>query len=123
MFHGTGALEEIINDPITGFQPLASGVRMGSLWGAGTYFARDAKYVVNSNFCQPGPDGLKQMIVALVTTGIPCLGAPEQKGILPYRNGKAPYKYNSSVDSLSSPEIFITQQPSAAYPAYVITFL
>jgi len=122
LFHGTDALEEIINDPITGFQPLVSGSRLGSLWGAGTYFARDAKYVVESNFCTPNPDGLKRMCMALVITGIPCVGAPEQRGILPYRNGKTPYKYNSTVDTLSSPEIFITQQPSAAYPAYVITY-
>lgn len=122
VFHGTDKLEEIITDPMTGFQPLASGSRLGSLWGAGTYFAREAKYVVESNFCSPGPDGLKRVALALVTIGIPCVGAPEQKGVLPYRNGKAPYKYTSTVDSLSSPEIFITQQPSAAYPAYVITY-
>lgn len=62
------------------------------------------------------------MMVVLACTGIPCMGAGEQKGILPYRNGQAPFKYNSTVDSLSSPEIFITHQPSAAYPAYIITY-
>lgn len=83
-FHGCNneALESIINNPLSGFQPLASGleafsasnVRAGSrsttLWGSGTYFARepnqkdlkglllehgtqarDAKYVADGGFC------------------------------------------------------------------------
>merc|ERR1711988_1735780 len=55
-----------------------------------------------------------------VTIGIPCLGDPQHKGVLPFRQN--PYRYNSCVDSLSNPEIFIVQHPSAAYPAYLITF-
>jgi hypothetical protein len=37
VFHGTNAVDAIVTDPVTGFQPLASGSRLGSLWGAGTY--------------------------------------------------------------------------------------
>eukprot|EP00401_Gymnodinium_catenatum_P039099 CAMPEP_0117458832 /NCGR_PEP_ID=MMETSP0784-20121206/1145_1 /TAXON_ID=39447 /ORGANISM="" /LENGTH=738 /DNA_ID=CAMNT_0005252385 /DNA_START=37 /DNA_END=2252 /DNA_ORIENTATION=- len=46
-FHGAAgeAIDSIILDPVAGFQPLASGTRGASLWGSGTYFARDAKYV------------------------------------------------------------------------------
>jgi len=122
VFHGTDAIDAIVTDPVTGFQPLVSGSRLGSLWGSGTYFARDAKYVAESNFCPRLPDGTKKMLLCLITIGIPCLGDPEHKGILPHRNGHPRYKYNSTVDSLSSPEIFIIQEPSAGYPAYVITF-
>jgi hypothetical protein len=119
-FHGTAAVDSIINDPITGFQPLTSGARLGSLWGSGTYFARDASYVIDSNFCQPCPDGSKRMLLCLLATGIPCQGDPNHHGVLPVR--QHPHHYNSSVDSLSSPEIFVTQHPAAAYPAYVVTF-
>lgn len=119
-FHGTDAIESIINNPLSGFQPLASGARLGSVWGSGSYFARDAKYVLDGNFCQAAPDGTRQMLMCLVMTGIPCLGAVDQKGVLPFR--EKPHRYNSTVDSLSSPEIFIVQHPSAAYPAYLITF-
>lgn len=119
-FHGTDAIDSIINNPLSGFQPLASGSRLGSLWGLGSYFARDAKYVLDGNFCQAAIDGTRQVLMCLVMTGIPCLGSPEQKGVLPFR--QKPHRYNSSVDSLSSPEIFIVQHPSAAYPAYLITF-
>lgn len=114
-FHGTDAIDSIVLDPVTGFQPLASGSRLGTLWGSGTYFARDARYVVESNFCSS-----KKMLLCLLMTGIPCLGDPEQHGILPYR--QYPHRYNSAVDSLSSPEVFVLQYPGAAYPAYVITF-
>ncbi|CAE7241778.1 PARP14 [Symbiodinium necroappetens] len=53
-------------------------------------------------------------------TGVPCLGDPDHKGVLPFRN--KPHRYNCSVDSLSSPEIFIVQHPGSALPAYLITF-
>merc|ERR1712228_930878 len=44
-FHGSSAVEDIVSNPISGFQPLMSGSRAAALWGPGTYFARDAKYV------------------------------------------------------------------------------
>merc|ERR1719491_921911 len=118
-FHGTDAIDSIVNNPLSGFQPLASGARLGSVWGSGSYFARDAKYVLDGNFCQQAADGTRQMLMCLVMIGIPCLGGVEQKGVLPFR--EKPHRYNSSVDSLSNPEIFIVQHPSAAYPAYLIT--
>lgn len=120
-FHGTNAIDSIIMDPMTGFQPLASGTRLGSLWGSGTYFARDARYVVEGNFCPPAADGSKQMLLCLLMTGMPCLGDPQHHGVLPFR--QKPHRYNSAVDSLSSPEIFVTMHPGAAYPAYLITYI
>jgi hypothetical protein len=120
-FHGTDAVDSIINNPLSGFQPLASGSRLGSVWGSGTYFARDAKYVVDGNFCQPAADGTRQMLMCLVMTGIPCMGDHQHKGVLPIR--QKPHRYNSSIDSLSNPEIYVVQHPSAAHPAYLITFV
>merc|ERR1711924_28109 len=78
--------------------------------GSGTYFARDAKYVVDSNFCTPSADGRgsKKMLLCLLLTGIPCLGDPQQNGVLPVR--QKPHRYNSSVDSLSSPEVCAAPQ-------------
>jgi len=121
LFHGSSAVDSIVSNPVQGFQPLASGSAGASVWGRGTYFARDAGYVASGPFCgQPATDGTRRMLMCLVTTGMSCIGSPHQTGILPVRQG--PYRYNSSVDSLSSPEIFIIQHPGAAYPAYLITF-
>jgi len=120
VFHGTDAVDSIVSNPVAGFQPLASGTKGASLWGAGTYFARDAKYVADGNFAKPQADGTRRILMCLATIGMPCLGNPAHKGVLPTR--QEPYRYDSSVDSLSSPEIFILQHAGAAYPAYVITF-
>lgn len=119
-FHGTDAIDSIVNNPITGFQPLASGTQRSSLWGPGTYFARDAKYVGEGGFCKLGPDGTYRMLMCLLATGMPCLGDPQHHGVLPVRRGA--HRYNCTVDLLSNPEIFIVQHSGAAYPAYVITF-
>jgi len=122
-FHGAqlDAIESIISNPLAGFQPLASGSRNSNVWGLGTYFARDAKYVAEGGFCgQPAPDGTRRMLMCLLMTGMPCLGDAAHKGVLPFRI--KPHRYNSSVDSLSSPEIFIVQHPGGALPGYMITF-
>jgi len=119
-FHGSSAVDDIVNNPISGFQPLMSGHRAAALWGPGTYFARDAKYVYDGGFCKMLPDGGKVMLLCLLMTGIPCLGDPNHPGVLPVRHGR--HRYSSSVDCLSNPEIYVTQNPGAAYPAYVITF-
>jgi hypothetical protein len=122
-FHGAApsAIESIVSDPVAGFQPLCAGTRNSTLWGSGTYFARDAKYVAEGKFCgDKARDGSRQMLMCLLTAGVPCLGDPRYKGVLPFR--KRPHRYTCAVDSLSSPEIFVTQHPGAAHPAYVITF-
>lgn len=122
-FHGAQpeAIDSIVSNPLAGFQPLASGMRNSNVWGSGTYFARDAKYVADGGFCgQPGPDGSRKMLMCLLMSGMPCLGDPSHKGVLPFRN--RPHRYNSAVDSLSSPEIYIIQHPGGALPAYLITF-
>jgi hypothetical protein len=119
-FHGSSAVESIVTDPISGFQPLLCGSRANAVWGSGTYFARDARYVYDGGFAKTLPDGSKQILLCLLATGMPCLGDPQQRGLLPFRQGR--HRYNSSVDSLSNPEIFITQSAGAAYPAYLITF-
>jgi Ca2+-binding EF-hand superfamily protein len=100
-FHGTEQIESIIEDPITGFQPLASGTRLGSLWGSGTYFARDARYVADGNFCRQARDGTRQMLLCLLMTGIPCLGDPEHHGVLPFR--QKPHRYNCSASAGTGP--------------------
>lgn len=122
-FHGTDndALESIVNDPVAGFQPLVSGSKGATLWGLGTYFAREAKYVADGGFCgQPNADGTRRMLMCLLSTGIPCLGDPQHKGVLPFR--QRPHRYHSSVDCLSSPEVYIVQHAGAAHAAYLITF-
>jgi len=116
-FHGTQAVESIVSNPMQGFQPL---IASRQVWGSGTYFARDSKYVSDGGFCLNTQQG-RVALMCLLMTGMPCLGDPLHRGVLPFR--VKPHRYNSSVDSLSNPEIYIVQHPAAALPAYVITFV
>eukprot|EP00933_Yihiella_yeosuensis_P046985 TRINITY_DN42600_c0_g1_i1.p1 TRINITY_DN42600_c0_g1~~TRINITY_DN42600_c0_g1_i1.p1 ORF type:complete len:551 (-),score=63.99 TRINITY_DN42600_c0_g1_i1:96-1559(-) len=119
-FYGTDAVESSVSNPIQGiWAPLIGAT---TPWGLGTYFARDANYAYRSNWCGPAAaDGTRKLIMCLLMTGLPCVGDPHQNGVLPFRS--QPYRYNSSVDSLASPELFVVQHPSAAQPAYIVTFV
>ncbi|CAK0799705.1 unnamed protein product [Prorocentrum cordatum] len=122
-FHGTRDIDSIVGNPMAGFQPLAAGLGSRALWGSGTYFARDAKYVADGGFDLTGgrtADGSRRMLMCLLATGMPCLGDPGHKGVLPFR--RPPHRFHSAVDSVANPEIYVVQHPGAAHPAYVITF-
>jgi hypothetical protein len=117
LFHGSRAIDAIISDPLNGFKPLLSKTTM---WGSGCYFARDAQYPDDHCFFgEPRPDGTKDMLLCLVVTGMSVLG-DEAYTIMPYRHGR--HRYNSFVDSLSNPEIFVVSNSAAVLPAYVITY-
>ncbi|CAK0879273.1 unnamed protein product [Prorocentrum cordatum] len=99
----------------------ASGTSGGSApWGSGTYFARDARRAVAGGLCPRAADGTRSVLLCLLTTGVPCLGDPQHRGVLPMRH--SPHRYNCAVDSLSSPETYVLQHPGAAHAAYLITF-
>jgi len=115
-FHGSDAhaIASIVGDT-AGFRPKSN----RQAWGPGTYFARDANYCFH-HFCKPQQDGTKKLLLCLLASGMPCLGNSENTiGALPVRQGQQ--EYNSAVDSMSNPEIYIMPE-SSAYPAYVITF-
>lgn len=122
-FHGadSNGIDSIVNDPMAGVRPLAAGSRGATLWGKGTYLAREAKYVGEAGFCgKPAANGTYRMLACLAMIGVPCAGDPKHQGLLPFR--RKPHRYHSSVDHLSSPEVFVVQQTGAVFPAYVITF-
>jgi len=118
LFHGSRAIDAIISDPLNGFKTTLSKT---TLWGAGSYFARDAQYPDDHGFFgEPRPDGTKDMLLCLVVTGMSVLG-DEAYAIRPYRHGTN-HRYNSFVDSHSDPEIFVVSNSAAVLPAYVITY-
>lgn len=118
LFHGSNAIDSIIGDPLNGFKITLSKT---SMWGIGIYFARDAQYPDDHGFFgEPRPDGTKDMLLCLAVTGVSTLG-DEAYAIGPYRHGSH-HRYNSFVDSLSNPEIFVVNSANAVVPAYVITY-
>ena len=119
LFHGTEAVESIVNDPISGFKPLLAGTATGAMYGDGTYFARDAQY--SDGYARILPSGQKQMLLVNVVVGQYIRGT-NGMNICPLLPGEKYKRYNSLVDKPTNPSIFVVQHPSQAYPAYLVTY-
>ena len=119
LFHGTQAVEAIVNSSSGhGFLPLLAGTAVGAIHGNGTYFARDASYSDSNGFARTDPQssGQKQMLLVDVLVGRYEKGAPGMKmfSLIP---GEQHIRYNSLVDKVADPSIFVVQHSNQAYPA------
>eukprot|EP00040_Diaphanoeca_grandis_P031036 m.184889 g.184889 ORF g.184889 m.184889 type:complete len:297 (-) comp32211_c0_seq1:57-947(-) len=122
LFHGcksSDALQNIVHNPSTGFNPLLSGTSTGALYGNGTYFARDARY--SHQYANVLPSRERQILLVEVALGA---WAPGRAGMKDYPlvAGKQYERYDSLVNDATWPSIFVVQQSAQAYPAYVITY-
>ena len=121
LFHGTsaGSVDSIVNADTIGFQPLLAGTSTGAIYGDGTYFGRDASY--SDIFAGVLPTGQKCLIAAYVVVG---RWAPGRSGMksCPLLPGESFRRYNSLVDNVDNPSMFVIQEPGQAYPAYLITY-
>ncbi|XP_028331085.1 protein mono-ADP-ribosyltransferase PARP14-like isoform X2 [Gouania willdenowi] len=120
LFHGTNP--ENINSIITnGFDRRYSGQNATS-YGLGTYFAINANYSANPKYSKPAADGSQSMFMARVLTGIYVLGHIDMKVLPPRDPHRSPDRYDSAVDNLDNPQMFVVFQDNQAYPDYLITF-
>ncbi|KAJ6659946.1 hypothetical protein lerEdw1_018143 [Lerista edwardsae] len=90
----------------------------GTLYGKGSYFARDASY--SHQYCQ-SDTRLKAMFVARVLIG----DYVEGNGSYlrpPLRPGQWNSSYDSCVDNLLDPSIFVVFEKHQIYPAYLIEY-
>ena len=87
--------------------------------GNGTYFARDARY--SNDYARALPSGQKQMLVVEVLVGRWAQGAPGMS-MCPLLPGEQYKKYNSLVNDVVRPTIFVVQHSNQAYPAYLLTY-
>ncbi|XP_078259602.1 protein mono-ADP-ribosyltransferase PARP14-like isoform X2 [Rhinoraja longicauda] len=120
LFHGTASdtLESISN---LGFNRSFAG-RNATALGNGTYFAVNAMYSTNNTYSKPDANGMKYMYRARVLTGVFCQG---QGGMFtpPAKNSSNPTDlYDSVVDDVNNPSMFIIFNDIQAYPEYLITF-
>lgn len=88
-------------------------------YGYGVYFARDASYSLGY---EEGASGGRAVYLARVLVGDYCQGHP---GFL-QPNQKEPNKstilYDSVVDNISIPTIFVVFNVAQCYPEYIIRF-
>ncbi|XP_030609406.1 protein mono-ADP-ribosyltransferase PARP14-like [Archocentrus centrarchus] len=120
LYHGT--TQENCNSIMnTGFNRRFAGQNATS-YGIGTYFAVKASYSANPTYSRPAADGSQLMFVARVVTGIYTQGQSDMK-VPPPRNSLQPHdRYDSVVNRMDNPKMYIVFHDSQAYPDYLITF-
>ncbi|XP_067844147.1 protein mono-ADP-ribosyltransferase PARP12 [Heptranchias perlo] len=116
LFHGTNAS---IIDAICqqNFDWRICGAH-GTAYGKGSYFARDACY--SHNYCRSGQTTMT-MFVARVLVGQFVKGSSSYLRP-PSRDGMNTSFYDSCVDNISNPTIFVIFEKHQIYPEYVIEY-
>lgn len=112
LYHGTTkeASRSILE---TGFNRSFAG-QNATCFGLGTYFAVNADYSTNPTYSQPDQDGNQLMFVARILTGLYTLGKRDMR--------VPPAGYDSLVDKVQCPTMFVVFNDIQAYPDYLITF-
>ncbi|XP_062907742.1 protein mono-ADP-ribosyltransferase PARP12 isoform X2 [Mobula hypostoma] len=90
----------------------------GTTYGKGSYFARDSSY--SHNYCQTGKSTLT-MFVARVLVGESARGCSSYLRP-PLKDGMKKCFYDSCVDSVSNPSIFVVFEKHQIYPEYLIEY-
>ncbi|XP_051555002.1 protein mono-ADP-ribosyltransferase PARP14-like isoform X2 [Myxocyprinus asiaticus] len=118
LYHGTteAACKSIIN---SNFNRNFAG-QNATLFGVGTYFAVNASYSANPVYAVPATDGAQLMFVARVLTGYYDQGQKDMRTppirLLPN------HPFDSVVDNMQNPTMFVVFHDCQAYPDYLITF-
>eukprot|EP00538_Stauroneis_constricta_P000233 CAMPEP_0119552200 /NCGR_PEP_ID=MMETSP1352-20130426/5261_1 /TAXON_ID=265584 /ORGANISM="Stauroneis constricta, Strain CCMP1120" /LENGTH=1034 /DNA_ID=CAMNT_0007598393 /DNA_START=93 /DNA_END=3197 /DNA_ORIENTATION=- len=119
LFHGTteSVVEKIERQ---GFNRAFAG-RNAVRYGKGVYFARDASYSSHTTYSAPNSRGVQQMFMCRVVVGDWCQGkegqlTPDAK---PHNQLEL---FDSTVDNVLNPSIFVVYHDAQAYPEYLISF-
>ncbi|KAM4561028.1 poly(ADP-ribose) polymerase family member 14-related sequence 1 isoform 1-T1 [Fundulus diaphanus] len=118
LFHGTSeSTVPTINKH--GFNRSYAG-KNATCYGKGAYFAVNASYSSSDTYSRPNQNGEKFMYLCRVLTGDHALG--QQNLIAPPSKGSGVDLYDSVVDNMTTPSMFIVFHDTQAYPEYLITF-
>ncbi|XP_068584429.1 protein mono-ADP-ribosyltransferase PARP14-like [Cebidichthys violaceus] len=120
LYHGT-TRDNCDSIMKTGFNRRFSGQNATS-YGHGTYFAVNASYSANPTYSKPAADGSQLMFVVRVLTGVYTLGHSNLR-IPPARSDQqSSDRYDSVVDNIANPRMYVVFHDNQAYPEYLITF-
>ncbi|XP_063785327.1 zinc finger CCCH-type antiviral protein 1-like [Pseudophryne corroboree] len=116
LFHGTDSthLDAICNQ---NFDWRICGTH-GTVYGQGSYFARDASY--SHNYSVPTSSGKRTMFIARVLVGDYVTGDPNMKR--PPLKPNRIQSYDSCVDNIYNPSIFVVFDKLQIYPEYVLEY-
>ncbi|ESO09299.1 hypothetical protein HELRODRAFT_73487, partial [Helobdella robusta] len=118
LWHGTGS-DTIQAITAEGFNRSYSG-KNATCYGNGSYFAKHFSYSANKTYSRPDLNGHKHVFQCLVLTGEFAKGSEGLKAP-PMKTNQT--KYDSTVDDVSHPHIFVVYNDTYAYPEYIITFV
>ena len=88
-----------------------------TMHGKGVYFAVNSKDLVD--YTSPNIRGERHIFLCRVLVGEYCLGREDQP-TPDVRRGTE--RYDSTVNNLQDPTIFVTYNDAQAYPDYIVTF-
>ncbi|KAM9402343.1 uncharacterized protein ACWYII_029461 isoform 3-T4 [Salvelinus alpinus] len=89
----------------------------GTVYGEGSYFARDAKY----SHCFISHSGVRSMFVCRVLVGDYTLGNSDLRRPPPKGEGN-PTFYDSCVDNVLNPSIYVVFEKHQVYPEFLIRY-
>ncbi|XP_057592735.1 protein mono-ADP-ribosyltransferase PARP10 isoform X2 [Hippopotamus amphibius kiboko] len=119
LYHGT-SVATVRDICAHGFNRSFCG-RNGTLYGQGVYFAKRASLSVLDRYSPPDAEGHKAVFVARVLTGDYGQGCPGLRAPPPRPPGHALLRYDSAVDCLPQPSIFVIFHDTQALPTHLIT--
>ncbi|XP_019485846.1 PREDICTED: poly [ADP-ribose] polymerase 10 isoform X2 [Hipposideros armiger] len=119
LYHGTTATA-VADICAYGFNRSFCG-RNGTLYGQGVYFAKRASLSVQDRYSPPNADGHKAVFVARVLTGDYGQGRRGLRAPPLRAPGHALLRYDSAVDCLHQPSIFVIFHDTQALPTHLIT--
>ena len=93
---------------------------VATVYGVGVYFAKDADYSAQDIYSPPDSSDNKYMFLARVLTGEYAQGHSGDIQPPPRKSEKD--RYDSNVNSVTNPTIFVIFHDAQAYPEYLITF-
>ena len=117
LFHGTDE-DTVPKILMGGFKRDYAG-RNAVMYGRGVYFARDAKYSAARLYSKPNANGVQHIFMVRVVVGEFCKGNDGQ----PRPNVRqGDLLYDSTVDDVSNPSIFVAADDAQYYPEYLVKF-
>ncbi|XP_029404118.1 protein mono-ADP-ribosyltransferase PARP10 [Mus pahari] len=118
LYHGTSE-SAVLDICAHGFNRSFCG-RNGTLYGQGVYFAKRASMSVLDRYSPPNAEGHKAVFVAQVLTGDYGQGSRGLKAP-PLRASGQVLRFDSAVDCLQQPRIFVIFHDTQALPTHLIT--
>ena len=122
LFHGTdeNTVHKIVSQGFNrnfGFREINKNAL--TMYGKGVYFAVNSSYSSSHRYSKPNSAREQRMFACRVLVGEYCQGKPDEP--TPDERHEREL-YDSTVDNVNTPEIFVAPHDAQAYPEYLITF-